>query len=226
MKIKIYQIDTEKDQHNVKFEGYERLEKYQGTRDIDASIYTEVFSGETESETLEGVYRDFNTKLQPLHRGHSLSVSDIVVTKDGAFYCDSFGFKKVDFDEQQAYRSENLLQVVYVEPNKPAYKAEIEDKLENLQRAVGGHLGIVYHSDKTCFVCNDDGKLIGLPGNRRLGDGKSIIAGAFFIVGTSGENFRSLTEEESAKYLDRFATPEEISDEEVREDTGIKFYPL
>lgn len=224
MKIKIYQIDTAKDKQNVKFMDYDQLPKYQGTQDIDASLYTEVFSGDVECDSLESVYADFNIKPQPLHRGHSLSVSDIVVTEEGAFYCDRVGFQKVDFDEQQAQRPENLLRVVYVEPEKPAYAAEIEDDIKGLQRAVGGSIEAFYHQDGTCLVCNKEGKLNGLKGNRRIGGG--IIAGAFFIVGTEGEEFRSLTEEESEKYIKQYSKPEEISDEEVRADIGIKFYPL
>ena len=89
MEIKIYQINTDRDKNSVKFLQYGYLEKYQDTKDINASIYDEVFSGDVDCEDLEDIYRKFNMEGHPLHRGHSLSVSDIVVTKDGAYYCDS-----------------------------------------------------------------------------------------------------------------------------------------
>ena len=59
-----------------------------------------------------------------------------------------------------------------------------------------------------------------MQGNRRLG--KDIIAGPFFIVGEDGDEFRSLTDEETKENLKRFAEPEDISQEEVENamDTG------
>lgn len=69
-------------------------------------------------------------------------------------------------------------------------------------------------------VCNEESKLIGMEGNRRIGDGSSIIAGPFFICGTTEEDFRGLTDNEVDLYMDRFKEPEQISPEEVRADTG------
>ena len=102
---------------------------------------------------------------------------------------------------------------MYVEPNKPAYETEIENTLKALQRAVGGYIEAVSISDGISLVCNEEGKLDNLPGNRRIGN--DIIAGAFVIVGNGEEDFRSLTDEETNRYLKEFARPEEISEEEV-----------
>lgn len=88
------------------------------------------------------------------------------------------------------------LKVVMVEPHKAPYVTEIEDELSALQRAVGGYIEVVGNGDGTLVVCNEEGKLEGLEGNRRIHDGMSIIAGTFFVVGEDGENFRSLTESE------------------------------
>jgi hypothetical protein len=224
MKIKIFQIDHEKDKNGVKFMHSDRLEKLQGTTDIDASLYKEVFSGEVDAADLEDVYSMFNCEGHPLHRGHSMSISDVVKTEDGAYFCDLVGFKKIDFDESKTTKPDNLLKVVYVEPNKPAYAAEVEHTLEGEQRAVKGMIECIYcHDDNTCVVANEEAKLIGMEGNRRFGDGKSIIAGPFFVVGLEGDVFRSLTEEEQAKYLQEYAEPEQISQEEVEADTGMTF---
>lgn len=224
MKIKIFQIDHEKDKNGVKFMHTDRLEKLQGTTDIDASLYKEVFSGEVDAADLEDVYSMFNCEGHPLHRGHSMSISDVVKTEDGAYFCDLVGFTKIDFDESKTTKPDNLLKVVYVEPNKPAYAAEVEHTLEGEQRAVKGMIECIYcHDDQTCVVANEEAKLIGMEGNRRFGDGKSIIAGPFFVVGLEGDGFRSLTEEEQAKYLQEYAEPEQISQEEVEADTGMTF---
>ena len=153
-----------------------------------------------------------------------MSISDVVKTEDGAYFCDLVGFKKIDFDESKTTKPDNLLKVVYVEPNKPAYAAEVEHTLEGEQRAVKGMIECIYcHDDNTCVVANEEAKLIGMEGNRRFGDRKSIIAGPFFVVGLEGDGFRSLTEEEQVKYLQEYAEPEQISQEEVETDTGMTF---
>lgn len=222
MRIKVFQIVPDRDTKRVKFVGLEELEKYQGNKEVDASLYDEVFDGDIDRTTLEGVYECFNTSCPPLHRGHSMSVSDIVKTEDGFFYCDRYGFKKVDFDESLATKPKNLWRIVFVEPGKPAYAAEIEGTLRAEQRAVGGKTERVYNQDGTFILCNEEGKLEGLPANRRI-DGGGVLVGNFFVIGEGEENFRSLTEEEIQKYLARFAEPEEIADEEVEADIYAKF---
>lgn len=214
MKLKIYQIAENSDKRDLKFKSLSELRKEQGSDEIDSGIYTRVFTGDIDEENLEDVFKRFNVEYHPLFRGHSMSVSDIAVTKDGAFYCDDSGFKKIEFDENKTIPPENVLRAVYVEPNKPAYETEIENTLKALQCAVGGYIEAVSISDGISLVCNEEGKLDNLPGNRRIGN--DIIAGAFVIVGNGEEDFRSLTDEETNKYLKEFAQPEEISEKEVK----------
>ena len=121
MRVKIYQINHNRDTHQVKFENLSHLEMFQGSPKVDASIYDEVFSAEMDTDDLEALYAQFNTKGHPLHRGHSMSVSDVVVTPEGAFFCDSVGFAKVDFDESKTQKPDNLLKTVYVEPGKAMF---------------------------------------------------------------------------------------------------------
>lgn len=118
------------------------------------------------------------------------------------------------------------LTVVMVEPHKAPYVTKIDDELSALQKAVGGYIEVVGNGYGTLIICNEEGKLKGLEGNRRIRDGSSIIAGTFFIVGEDGENFRSLTGSETVKYMDRFAEPEDISQDEVKTDMGITFYSM
>ena len=198
MRIKIYQINPDRDKNLVKFLQYKHLDNFQDTKDINAYIYDEVFNGEVDGDNLEEIFRQFNTEGHPLHRGHSLSVSDVVVTKDGAYYCDNIGFQKVDFDEFLSQKPDNLMTVVYVEPHKAPYIAEIEHTQEAEQKAVGGLIDPIYLGDD-CLVGNEEAKLIGMEGNRRVGDGTSIIAGPFFICGLTADDFRGLTAEEAEK---------------------------
>lgn len=119
---------------------------------------------------------------------------------------------------------ENKLRVVMVEPGKPAYETEIDNTLEAEQKAVGGYIEVMPFGDGKLLICNEEGKLSGMQGNRRLG--KDIIAGPFFIVGEDGDEFRSLTDEEVKENLKRFAEPEDISQEEVENalSAGVMFF--
>lgn len=227
MNIKIYQIDTNRDNVGAKFQSLNRLKD----NNVDASLYNEVFTGDVESNSLEDVFRKFNTYGHPLHRGHSLSVSDVVKLEEntnnlesGFYYCDSIGFFKIDFDESLVHKQGNLMQVVYVEPHRKPFVSEIEHTLDAEQKAVGGLIEIVYNEDGTAIICNEEGKLIGLDGNRRIGNGSSIIAGSFFVVGLTEDDFCSLTDEEAQKYMERFSEPEEIPEEDVQNDMGFTIY--
>ena len=101
------------------------------------------------------------------------------------------------------------MKVVICEPGQYARIAEIEPTLTAEQKVVGGLIDCVYPwpNDMAALVCNDEGKLNGMPLNRALED-YDVIAGTFFICGISGENFCSLTEEQTARYLQKFRAPE------------------
>lgn len=222
MRVKIYQINPDRDTNHVMHERLPNLDRYQGSPDVQASIYDEVFNAVIDFDGLEKLFLQFNSEGHPLHRGGSMKVSDVVVTEEGAYFCDSIGFKPISFDESQTQKPEDLMKVVYVEPGRPAYEAEILHRLEAEQQAVGGLIEPVYLDDDICLVGNEESKLIGMPGNRRLENG-TIIAGPFFLVGDTGSDFRSLTDEETQRLLNQFSKPEDISPEEVEADTGFYF---
>ena len=74
------------------------------------------------------------------------------------------------------------IDVVLVEPGKPAVMAEIGSDLNSLQRAVGGSIEAAYfYDDPIAIVCNEDGKNIGLPMNRAVKDENGEIIGYRFI---------------------------------------------
>ena len=222
MRIKIYQINPDRDVNRIAHTRFSDLERLQGSPDVQASIYDEVFNAVIDQDDLEDIYLLFNTDGHPLYRGGSMKVSDVVVTEEGAFYCNTVGFKPITFDESQTQKPDNLLKVVYVEPGKPPFEAEILHTLEAQQKAVGGFIEPVYLDDDITLVGNEESKLIGMAGNRRLDNG-SIIAGPFYLVGDTGDDFRSLTDEEAERMMKRFEQPEDISPEEVEADTGFYF---
>lgn len=77
------------------------------------------------------------------------------------------------------------------------YAAEIESGLKSLQAAVGGDIQASYPGDDpVALICNEEGKLMGLPLNRALFDDDhiyDIVSGNFLIVGLGEENFTDLS---------------------------------
>lgn len=108
------------------------------------------------------------------------------------------------------------MRIIIVEGGKKPYETELEHDLESMRRCVGGDIEAVYEPGgrDAAMICNDEGKLLGLPPNRALRDEKGeiydIIAGTFFICGTppDSESFTSLTGEQVDYWLRRFAKPE------------------
>ena len=95
----IYQVPAGPEGRDFRFRSYEELQAtgLAVDRKNYALVYTAPLDGKT---TLENIYRTFNTDDRPADfRGHSLSVSDVVVInrggKEEAHYCDSIGFTPV-----------------------------------------------------------------------------------------------------------------------------------
>lgn len=167
----------------------------------------------------------YNLKIEELRErnidfeAHDMAGLNIPAVESGAFFCDDVGFEKIDFDESLTQKPDNLMRVVYVEPNREPFEAEILPDLEHLQKAVDGYIEAVYLDDGTIVVANEESKLRGMEGNRRIG--QTIIAGPFFVCGEGGDDFCSLTDEEAARAMERFAEPEQISQAEVQADMGF-----
>ena len=130
--------------------------------------------------------------------------------------------------EAEEIRPEKM-KVVLLEPNKIARIAEIGTSLEAMQAVVGGSIEAAYYfPEPVCLVCNEEGKITGLPLNRGVYDNDKnlmdVIAGTAFICDCSGENFASLTDEQLAKYKKEFKYPERFYrlDNEIK---GMKFNP-
>lgn len=105
------------------------------------------------------------------------------------------------------------MKVLMVEPGKIPQEADIEPGLRSLQAAVDGYIQAVYpYEDPVALICNEDGKLMGLPLNRALRDDTGeiydIITGNFLITGLDEENFSDLSPELMEKYKEQFLAPE------------------
>lgn len=232
MRIKIYQIDSDKDTNQIKFFGTEHLRKLQGSTDIDPAMYKTVFYGDVDCEDLEDIYQLFNSKRVPTHQGHSLSISDVIqvidseneMLKGKCFFCDSLGYRTVDFDTSKCAEMSGL-KCIYITPHHTPIELNLEiNNYKVLRDAVKGTIEITRpFDDDIAVIGNDEAKLINMEGNRRVG--KSIYAGPMLIVGDNGsEDFVALTKEQAELYKLVFEQPEEISQEEVESDIGFTFY--
>lgn len=119
-KFAIYQLkdNVPKD---LAFETLERINK-KGF-DVDRANYDLVYIGDYNPDiSLEGLFERFNINRPIDFKGHSLSVSDIIVINDGvnisAHYCDDIGFKNInDFLQKSKFND-----AIIIEDN-----AEIKD---------------------------------------------------------------------------------------------------
>lgn len=120
-----------------------------------------------------------------------------------------------EVDSFETVKPREKIKVVYVEPGKLACEKEIDTDLKSLQQIVGGLIETYYpFEEEVCIVCNDEGKINGMPLNRAMRDDKGniyeIIAGPFFICDCSGEEFGSLSPDQLNKYTEMFKNPEEF----------------
>ena len=84
---------------------------------------------------------------------------------------------------------EPMIRVLVVEPKHKPYVAIIENTLEGLQEMVGGLIEEVGLNETASIICNEEGKLLNFPANRRLGN--DILVGRFIVVGVDyGEQFK------------------------------------
>ena len=101
----IYQIKGGDETRDFRFEPYDRLQAAGNV--VDRANYELVYSAPLAPETsLEDIYTRFNIDHPKDFKGHSLSVSDVVVLhqdgQDAAHYVDSFGYKEVpEFLQEQ-----------------------------------------------------------------------------------------------------------------------------
>lgn len=102
------------------------------------------------------------------------------------------------------------MKVLLIEPMKKPKITEIGNDLKSLQETVGGYIQAIYpYEDEVAIVCNEEGKLIGLPLNRMIED-YDIIAGTFFICGLGEDDFTSLSDELIEKYSELFECPQQF----------------
>lgn len=120
------------------------------------------------------------------------------------------------------------ISVLLIEPEKYPKMVEINDTLEAMQELVGGYIEeYMPFEDEVAIVCNEEGKVNGLPLNRAVySDDKKmvdIIAGKFFLcyAPIEAEKFQSLPRELAEKYRSKFKYPERF----IQTADGIEAKP-
>ena len=123
-KYGIYQLKPNLELDSLRFEGTESLKRMGISKDnfdaIKPENYTLLYVGElselqkeTQGATLEAIFEKFNLDHPEDFRGHSLSVSDIVVLhqngQNTAHFVDSFGYTEIpDFLREQTPEKEEM----------------------------------------------------------------------------------------------------------------------
>ena len=118
-RFSLYQIEwNNPSARHLAYASHKELEQ-QGQA-VDGRNYTFVYSGAlSPGDTLDSIYERFNLQHPADFRGHSLSVSDVIVLhqngQDQAFYVDSFGFQQVPefFAHNPLEKVEELLEDDY-----------------------------------------------------------------------------------------------------------------
>ena len=96
--FEIWQLNDTTEGSLLRFMDSEYLARHDLT--VDLGNYNRVYAGKLkQGTTLEDLYTRFNLQRPEDYRGHSMSVSDLVIlNRDGesqAFYCDRIGFLDV-----------------------------------------------------------------------------------------------------------------------------------
>ena len=120
------------------------------------------------------------------------------------------------------------IKVLMVEPGKHPKVTVLQNALDSLQKAVSigadyqGLIEIVPLGNGDCILCNEEGKLIGLDGNRRVG--RDIIVGVFYVMSEDREgDLISLSEKKIQYYQKLFWEPQTFDREEI-EDTLYMYF--
>jgi len=83
--------------------------------------------------------------------------------------------------------SKETIKVILKRPGEKAFTTEIPNTLEALQNEVGGYIEVTQPFEDAAIICNEEGRLLGLPPNVRYGP--EFYVGPILIVGVDGEEF-------------------------------------
>ena len=118
-----------------------------------------------------------------------------------------------------------------VEPNEHLKTVQLHTDLDSLQKAISigadyqGLIELVNLDEYAVILCNEEGKLISLPVNRRIGC--DVIAGVFHAIGSDKHsNLISLTAQQLESYKARFWESENLSVQDVKHAMFMRFFTV
>ena len=95
------------------------------------------------------------------------------------------------------------IKAVIKEVGKSPKVTEIENELEVLKSLVGGYIEAVMVTPEIIMICNEEGKLQGLPPN--FSTGRDVIVGtAVFVAYDGSEEFAGLSDYQVLEIMDMF----------------------
>ena len=156
----IYQIKGGDETRDLRFEPYDRL--IAAGHRVDVKNYTLVYSAPlTPGTSLEDIYTHFNIDHPKDFKGHSLSVSDVVVLhqngQDTAHYVDSFGYKEVpEFLQPENYlkaveqTTEQNYNMIDGQINNTPTAAELEEQAKSGEQISLAEYAEALKTDKGC----------------------------------------------------------------------------
>ncbi|EHJ7843762.1 MAG: DUF3846 domain-containing protein [[Clostridium] innocuum] len=107
-----------------------------------------------------------------------------------------------------------MIRILLIRPKEHPIVQEIENSLESLQNIVGGYIETVT-LDEAVMIVNEEGKLLGLEGNRSYG--ADILVGNIVIAGVNEDGeFIPLNGEQIDQYSNMFYEVEDIKQEEIQ----------
>ncbi len=116
-------------------------------------------------------------------------------------------------EAETAVPQRDSISCLLVQPGQYPKQIQIGTGLEDLQKAVGGYIEVVSpFEEEVGIICNEEGKINGMPYNRALKNDKGevydILAGDFLVVGLTEDDFGSLTPEQMKQFEKTFHQPE------------------
>lgn len=115
----------------IMFNNYDRIMK-EGKK-LSLKAYNMVYEGEFEKNTssklpvTEQIYTMFNIARPKDFKGHSLSVSDIIIVNGTCFFCDSYCFKEITLSESQ---KQNTTRKIYDEVTDILKEGQLSGEIE------------------------------------------------------------------------------------------------